>query len=189
MDHQPVFDYIELHYPEMVKQARKKLHFKHWEDSSAPVELVNSVLAPILIKIKEQEAFRKKAIRLVEEDKLFLYLIKAIDSNSKFPSSPFLRNKLKIYKHKEITDDIQLSEEEVQEEQLELEDKLNSLLNKDNFDRLFGKYSCLYLEITLQYAKPGSTYKSIADYYGISKSSVAAAIINVKTKLKTELEN
>ena len=187
MDHRPVFDYIELHYPEMVKQARKKLHFKHWEDSSAPVELVNSVLAPILIKTKENEPFCEKLTKLVEEDKLFLYLIKSIDSNSKFSSAPFLRNKFKFNKHRELTDAVQLPEEESIEEQIEMEEKLASMLNKDTFDALFGKYSYTYLEITLQYAKPGSTYKSIADYYGISKSSVAAALINVKARLKQEL--
>jgi hypothetical protein len=187
MDYQPVFDYIESHYVEMVKQAKKKLHFKHCEDGSAHIELVNSVLTPILIKVKEQPMFCEKVSGLLKDDKLFLYLIKSIDSNAKFPSAPFLRNKFKFNNHRELNDTIQIAEEEDFFEQIEMEDKLNSMLNKETFDEFFGKYSFLYLEIILQYAKPNSTYKSIADYYGISKSSVAAAIINVKARLKQEL--
>lgn len=188
-NYQPVFDYIEQHYAEMVKQAKKKLHFKYCEDPSAHIELVNSVLTPILIKVKEQKLFCEKATRLLNENKLFLYLIKSIDSNAKFPSAPYLRNKFKLNKNKELTDAIQLIDEEDIFDQIDLEDKLVSLLNKEHFDEYFGKYSYLYLEIILQYAKPGSTYKSIAEYYHISKSSVAAAIINVKARLKLELES
>jgi hypothetical protein len=186
-DYQPVFDYIESHYPEMVRQAKKKLHFKYCEDTSAHIELVNSVLTPVLIKVKEQKLFCEKANRLLQDGKLFLYLIKAIDSNAKFPSSPFLRSKLKLYRNKELTDNIQIADEEDIFEQIDLEDKLVALLTKEHFDRFFGKYSFLYLEIIKQYSKPGTTYKSIATYYGISKSSVANAIINVKARLKQEL--
>lgn len=187
---QTIFDSVALWYPEMIRQAKKKLHFRYCEDSSAHIELVDTVIAPLLNRIRVDQQFAIKMSGLLNDGKLFNYIMKAIDSNAKFPSSPFLRSKLKLHRNRELNDTHQpIDDSEEVADQIELEERLVALLTKERFDEFFGRYSYLYLEIILQYSKPGATYKSIANYYGISKSSVAAAVINVKARLKKELES
>lgn len=188
---QVIFDQISLWYPEMIRQAKIKLNFRYCEDDSAHIELVDSVLAPFLTKVKSDPVFLKKMTSLMSENKLFLYLIKAIDSNAKFPSSPYLRSKIKLRRFKRIEDELNLSSEaEDISDQIEIENKLDELLTDSAFDDMFGrKMGFFYLELIRAYSKPHSTYKSIAEYYGISKSAVAAAIMVIKARLKEELES
>lgn len=180
-----IYNFISLNNKEFIRQSKLKLDWKWCEDKSSHIELVQTVLISFLEKINKDEIFLTKMYELLKQDRLFLYIIKSIDSNAKYPSAPYISAKRKMRKTKQLDINLPIILEEL-EEHSHL-DKLINLLNIEEFTRMFGKSGFFYLNVFKKYSQPNETYKSVADYYKLSKSSITAAITTTKKKLLEEL--
>lgn len=183
---------MSTNYLEFCRQAKIKL-YKHAKlcDNNSYKELVSDVLFSVISKLNTTENINK-FYKMTEKNKLKLYILKGISTNTSFFSAPFLRKKLQESKRLIFYDNIEYYEEEFDEiteqEEENIINLINSFLEKPKAPELFGEDWKYYTNLFKEYIHTKSTYASLGQKYSIPVSSIAFHIRYVKTKIREELK-
>jgi hypothetical protein len=177
-------------------------------------ELVSDVVYSVIDKLSSFTDCNR-FYRMAKENKLRLYILKGISTNTSYYSSPFLRKKiLDKNNHRPnlmyVTDPeiharingvklVECSDEEEratelqesynkQETELLLALNIRKMFLVENAPRIFGAEWKYYKRIFLEYVDGKDvTYRSIAAKYDLTPSSIASHIKHVKTCIRKEL--
>lgn len=105
-----IMNNIALNYSQFQQQAREKLkkQRKIVNPSTDYRELVCDVVFSVIKNLNSTENINRFYI-MCTHDKLKLYIFKAIDTNTRFNSSPFLRKKLKEFNRFTFLEDVEYS--------------------------------------------------------------------------------
>jgi len=187
---------LAINYNEFLKQAKTKLYKqKRICDVDAYKELVSDVMFSVIQKlnnITDIDRFYKMTL----QDKLKLYILKGISTNSSFYSAPFLQKKLKETNRLQVFDnyDYPVQSEEDENEILLKEIKENaliadikSMLEMPRAKEIFGDEYKYYSMLFKEYVSTGASYQTLAIKYNIPKSSIAFHIRIVKEAIRKEL--
>ena len=185
-------------FPIFLEQARIKL-LKHTKliGSHCENELVSDVLFTVIDKLKTSILI-DRFYQMTKQDRLRLYVLKAISTNTSFFSAPYLQKKLKEKNQPRIFDNYdyfsQIEEpEEREEEDLQfVKDAsitiyIKSMLVLPKSKELFGDDYRYYTELFKEYTSTNSSYQTLASKYNIPKSSIAFHLRQVKDKIREEL--
>ena len=184
-----VLDYIAQHNDELVRQAKYKIDKRYANAESDHRELVSDVIYSIIKKLDSRRNL-DRYYNLAEEDKLFNYMAKAVDTNCKRLNAPFLRNKLKVRNRIIFSDafmEVEISENG--EPNKELVNYIYSLLGKDKAPKLFGPQWKYFVQIFTEYInEPKCSYQTLADRYDIPKPTIAANIMHLKKIIRKDVQ-
>lgn len=196
-----IMNNIALNYNDFQQQAKDKLkkQRKITFSSSDHRELVCDVVYSVINKLNTIENVNR-FYNMCKTNKLKLYIFKAIDINTKFVSSPFIQNKLKIFnkgviiENNNYFDDVSSEETHEYEEIKEAEKDflffyIMSLVELPKAKELLGEdwkyYSTLFKEY---FCNVNATYLSLENKYGFPSSTLYRDVTYVKNKIKEDLE-
>ena len=185
-------------FPIFLEQARIKL-FKQRKicDKNSYMEMVSDVVFSVIDKLKTTEVINR-FYDMAKSDKLRLYILKGVSTNSSYVSSPFLQkklkenNKLRIFDNYDYFIEIE-SPEEIEEEEIRFATDIStaclikSMLEKPKATLLFGDDWKYYTMLFKEYVSTNSSYQTLADKYHIPRSSISFHIRQVKNIIKKEL--
>jgi hypothetical protein len=188
-----VLDNLADNYDIFLDQARIKLN-KHSRlcSQDAYKELGADVIFSIVQKLDSSSNI-DFYFSMINEDKLKLYTLKAISTNTSFYSAPFLRQKIQdnnklLYIDNIVNEDEDFKERENKENiQDLLVSNVKQYLELPKAKELFGEDWHYYTNLFKEYINTESSYSSLSKKYSIPKSSIAFHIRYVKSILRTEL--
>jgi hypothetical protein len=181
---------ISKNYDEFHKQAWSKLkkQKKILNPSDEYRELVSDVVFSIVDNLKTLKQINR-FYNMYRQNKLKLYIFKAIDTNTKYATAPFLRKKIKEYNRLEFLDNTNYHFEEIFEDDGFLFYYIMSMLEYPYAKKLFGEDWRYYTTLFKEYINDiDSTYTSIEKKYGLPSSTLYREISFVKEKIKEELK-
>jgi len=155
------------------------------------LELVSDVIYSIISKL-DNDTYVNKYYEMLQNNGLFLYIVKAINTNAKFKRAPFLQKKLKQKNRISYIDNVCLNENDkaYTDQEEEVLDEVISCLTPENAKQLFGKqwkyYSTIFHEY---YFNTKTTYQSLSEKYRIPKSSISRDLVQAKNIIIIHLEN
>jgi len=192
-------DYIELFYKQAYWKIKKRKPYI--TSDSDHKELVSDVIYSIMNNLDSQKSVNFYYEMAVDQ-KLHLYILKAIDTNCRSGSAPFHynRSKLKHYKifneqlhgindNDKAMDADTKTLSEYSDNKILIIKKIYKLLEADNAKRLLGDDWKYYTTLFYDYInEPYATYKSISENYRVSESTIFKHINKVKKMLHTNLK-
>jgi hypothetical protein len=187
-----ILENIAFNYNEFQKQAKNKL--KKQSKIVNPTEdyrdLVCDVVYSIIDNLKTLKEINR-FYKMYKENKLKLYIFKAIDINTRYATSPFLRKKISEYKRFVVLDNINYNTnnfEEIYEDNGFLFYYIMSLIEPPYAKKILGEDWRYYSDLFKEYINDvDSTYVSIEKKYNLPSSTLYRDINYVKNKIKEEL--
>jgi len=185
-----ILNNMSINFNEFLKQAKYKL-FKQYTivNSDSYKELVSDILYSIINKLNTNDNINR-FYNMAIKNTLKLFIFKAIDSNSRFFTAPFLRNKIKEYnritytdKYHDIIDNVNDNNEE---DEIKTDLVLN-MLEPINAKRIFGEQWEYYTIIFKEYIFEKTSYKKLSSKYNIPISNLYFHIRWIKEKIREEL--
>jgi hypothetical protein len=185
-----ILNNMSINFNEFLKQAKYKL-FKQYTivNSDSYKELVSDILYSIISKLNTNDNINR-FYNMAIKNTLKLFIFKAIDSNSRFFTAPFLRNKIKEYnritytdKYHDIIDNVNDNNEE---DEIKTDLVLN-MLEPINAKRIFGEQWEYYTIIFKEYIFEKTSYKKLSIKYNIPISNLYFHIRWIKEKIREEL--
>ena len=205
-----IMDDLGLNYNEFLSQSKVKL-WKQYKicPPESNRELMSDIVFSIVKKLETQENI-DRYYKMVLVNTLKLYVFQAININTTYWNSPFLRKKIKENYRKNgiqaenlfavsgkngiLADKMFVFMEELDDEKYieyikekKVIDTIMDMLKQPNAERIFGEDWHYYTYIFLEYINTKSSYKSIALKYDIPLSSIAFHMRLVKDKIREEL--
>lgn len=148
-----ILEFISKYYYLFLSQAKKKLiKYNNFKDPSNPRELLSDVLYSIIIKLEYEDSIDKFYEMLVN-DKLKNFIFIALENNSKYATSPYLRQKIADKKRIPFNPEIEIEVEityqgSLSELDKEILIKIDNIIdNPEEAKRLFGKNFKYYLTL------------------------------------------
>jgi len=195
--------YIENYYEDFQKQAYIKLKrskkILNIKQDLYHQELLSDVLYSIIEKFKDEKKLDRFYL-MAKEDKLCLYIYKAIDINCSSFQAPFLQKNIKKrglpfndnidtgFIQKPAMDSDTEKFEEMSNEKKILIKKVYKLLEPENAKRIFGPHWKYFILIFHEYMdKPKTSYKKIALKYSTSEFSIYNHLHIMYNKIKKEI--
>lgn len=185
---------LAKNYQEFLKQATFKLkkQSKILNPDKDASELVSDVTFSVIDKLKTIESIDRFHY-MAWQNTLKLYILKAIDCNTRFYSSPFLRGKLKIHNRTQYDDikDYVDDTNDIEVEELRKEWTVNiilDMLEQPNAERIFGEQWWYFTEIFKEYIFNDVSYKDIAIKYSIPVSSISYHLRLCKDLIRAEFK-
>lgn len=189
-----ILDNIAHNYKEFLKQAKYKLYKqRHIVNEDSYMELVSDVIYSVIEKLNNDESL-ERFYDMALNGKLKLFILKGIDSNTRFVRAPFLRKKIIENNRIVYIDhlDNSIKEDENDEEKIAEDnkriDKILDIMEPAKAREVFGEDWQYYCIIFKEYIYNKTSYKTIALKYGIPLSSIYFHIRWIKDKIRTELK-
>jgi hypothetical protein len=164
---------ISLHFQEFLKQAKYKLQKqKKICDDSSYRELVSDIVFSLTIKL-DNITHINFYYQMVLNNKLYLYILKGIDTNTRYPRSPFLYKRIKEmnriqhndnYFHKD-TDEFCFSNKEER-----ILDEIYLMLTPERAPHIFGIEWKYYIALIEFYITNPKSYSKIEKIDNIKSS-------------------
>lgn len=183
-----ILDDIANNYEEFQKQAKEKLKKQTsiLNPNDNYRELISDVMFSIVDNLKTVKEINKY-YNMCKQNKLRLYIFKAIDINTKHATSPFLRKKLKEYNRCELVENYYF--EEIFNDDGFLFYYIMAMLEYPYAKKVLGEDWKYYSELFKEYINDiDSSYASIEKKYGLPSSTLHREINYVKDKIKAELK-
>lgn len=188
-----ILDNIAHNYPEFLKQAKYKLYKqRHLVDVEGYNELVSDVIYSVVEKLNNIESI-ERFYNMALNGKLKLFILKGIDSNTRYVKAPFLRKKI-IENNRIVYVDHLASniKEDEEDEKTEIDNqRINNILDimePTKAIKVFGEDWQYYCIIFKEYVYNKTSYKKIAIKYGIPLSSIYFHIRWMKDRIRKELK-
>lgn len=185
-----ILDNIWSNYDDFTRQSYVKLNRKIAKRKDDHIECVWYVLEPIFRKLDNKVQINK-FYDMLPNDGLYLYILRAINTNAKIYTAPFLRDRIKELKTKEVSDNHMKPDEG--DEDLETDLVVNHVLDilekpersREVFGSAWKYYSRLFNEY---YIEKKCTYKSLSMKYGIPAPTLAKDMLNIKEMIRNDLK-
>lgn len=173
---------IAKHNKTFISQAKWKLNKRIANGPTDHIELVSDVIFSIIKKLDDPASVDRFYVMAIN-NKLYVYILKGIDSNCKFLNAPYLRHKIKLMNRIPLRDD-HLYEDDEDEELMERAAYIKSLLEPHNAKLIFGDEWKLFITLLTDYIEnPHFTYKDLSTKYNIPLGSISWTMKVLKTKL------
>ena len=185
-----ILEDMAKNYNEFLKQAKYKLiKQRSIVSTDAYRELVSDITFSIIEKFTNVNHLNR-FYEMAKANKLKLFIFKAIDSNTRFYSAPFLRKKMKEINRISYVDhfDNAIAETEPDED----EERINAILDAlepEHAKAILGEQWEYYVIIFKEYIYNKTTYKKIASKYGIPQSGIYFHIRWMKERIRESLSN
>jgi len=182
-----IFDDITFHYDEFLRQSHIKVDKRFANEPTDHIELVSEVLLSIVDKFDDPEQV-DRYYEMVQQNMLFNYIVKSINTNTKSLNAPFLREKLRIRNRTVVSDNLYVEPGKKSEWDL-IVDRIYETFEPEAAKRIYGEDWKYYTTIFKEYVENKKcSYEKLSRKYHIPKSNIYRDISEVKRKIRKYLE-